>query len=306
MHDLIIIGAGPAGLTAGLYAGRAGLKTVLLEKMSCGGQILLTETVENYPGFSHAVRSAELMRDMEAQVRNLNVEIIQDEAKNIRQEAGFWDISGGANNYQAKAVIAAVGSVPKLLNVAGEKELTGRGVSYCAVCDGPLYRNKAVAVIGGGDTAVEEALYLARFSRKVFIIHRRGSFRAAEILAKRLKQNNKVGIIWDSVVKRINGINKVEGIIIENVKNKKESGISCDGVFVCVGRSPDTGFLGGLVKKDEHGHILTDEEMRASVFGIFAAGDCRRKALRQVVTACSDGAVAAYSAQKYLEELPQR
>lgn len=305
-YDLIIIGGGPAGLTAGLYAGRARLKTLILEKFSCGGQILLTETVENYPGFPGGISSSDLMGNIEEQVMKLGVKIIEEEVKQLEKAAVFWRIKTAQAQYDAKAVIVAVGSVPKSLGVEGEKVLTGKGVSYCATCDGPLYRNKTVAVVGGGDTAAEEALFLTRFAAKIFLIHRRSSLRAAEILAQRLKENTKVSPVWDSVVKEISGQNKVEAIVVKDINTGKEEKLFCDGVFIYVGRSPDTGFLANLVDLDEHGHIITDTQMRTSQAGIFAAGDCRKKILRQVITACSDGAVAAHCAQQYLEQLKEK
>lgn len=304
MYDLIIIGAGPAGLSAGLYAGRANLKTLILEKLVCGGQILLTENIENYPGFGRVVSSAELIENMEKQARGLGVEIVQDEVKCIGRNGVSWKVSGSdGGSYEAGAIVVAVGSLPKALGIEGESRLLGKGVSYCAVCDGPLYRKKTVVIIGGGDTAVEEALYLSHLAQKVFIIHRRDSFRAAAILVERLKANNKIQPFYSSIVKKIHGANKVEGVALEGVVNKEEETLSCDGVFIYVGRSPDTAFLKNLVEKDEQGHIITDGEMHTNQPGIFAAGDCRKKILRQVVTACSDGATAVNSAQKYLEGL---
>lgn len=303
MYDLIIIGAGPAGLTAGLYAGRARLKVLILEKLTCGGQILLTETVENYPGFPGGVSSSDLMGNIEEQVMKLGVKILEEEAREIEKLDTFWRIKTRANQYAAKAVVIAAGSLPKTLEVEGEKQLTGKGVSYCATCDGPLYRNKIVAVVGGGDTAAEEVLFLTRFAAKIFLIHRRSQLRAAEILAQRLKDNIKVKPIWNAQVLAILGKERVEGLVIKDVNSGNEEAILCDGVFIYVGRAPATGFLGNLIKLDEHGHIITDEAMRTSQAGIFAAGDCRKKTFRQVITACSDGAVALYSAQQYLREI---
>lgn len=301
MYDLIIIGAGPAGLTAGLYAGRACLKALILEKLTCGGQILLTETVENYPGFPGGVSSSDLMGNIEEQVMKLGVKILEEEAREIEKLDTFWRIKTRENQYAAKAVVIAAGSLPKTLEVEGEKQLTGKGVSYCATCDGPLYRNKIVAVVGGGDTAAEEVLFLARFAAKIFLIHRRNRLRAAEILAQRIKDNLKVKPIWNTLVKAILGKERVEGLLLKDIDSQKEETILCDGVFIYVGRVPATGFLGSLLDLDEHGHIITDEAMRTSQAGIFAAGDCRKKTFRQVITACSDGAVALYSAQQYLE-----
>ncbi|PIQ88313.1 MAG: thioredoxin-disulfide reductase [Candidatus Omnitrophica bacterium CG11_big_fil_rev_8_21_14_0_20_42_13] len=303
MYDVVIIGAGPAGLTAGLYAGRSKLKTLILEKISCGGQILLTEYIENYPGFKEPPLARDLMLDMEKQVKGLGVEILQEEVSGIKKDESGWIVKTDIAERISKSIIISVGSDPKRLGVEGEDLLIGKGVSYCATCDAPLFRGKQVAVIGGGDTAVEEALYLAKFCEKVFLVHRRDTLRAAEILRERVLGNDKITPVWDSVVVKISGKDKVDGMVLKNVKTKKEENIRCSGVFIYVGRAPATGFLADLVKLDEHGHILTDECMQTNKKGIFAAGDCRQKILRQVVTACSDGATAAFCIQRYLESL---
>ena len=304
-HDVIIIGAGPAGMAGGLYSGRARLKTLILEKLSCGGQVLLTDKIENYPGFSGEATSFELTANMQKQVKDLGVDIRTEQVARIAKDGYLWHVKTHSGEYKAGAVIVAVGSVPKKLGLEKEELLTGRGVSYCATCDGPLYRGKVVAVIGGGDTALEEALFLSRFADKVFLIHRRGRLRAAEILGQRARANKKIVFCWDSIVDKIAGEEKLEGLILENVKDKTKKEIACDGVFIYIGRSPDTRFLKGLVETDEYGHIITDERMRTRQAGLFAAGDCRKKILRQVVTAASDGAIAAFCAQQYLESIDE-
>ncbi|MFQ5680693.1 MAG: thioredoxin-disulfide reductase [Candidatus Omnitrophota bacterium] len=301
-NSLVIIGAGPAGLTSGLYAGRARIKTLILERQSCGGQILLTETIENYPGWAGNTSSAGLAANMERQVKDLGVDIVRDEVVGLKHNFGKWQIKTASGFYTSRAVIVAVGSGPKILDIPGERELTGRGVSYCATCDAPLYRNKVVCVVGGGNTAVEEALFLTRFARRVFLVHRRDRFRATEILSQRARENNLIEIRWNSQVEAIKGPGRVQAVILKNTQDGKKQAVPCDGVFVYVGRSPATGFLGNLPGKDEHGHIISDERMQAGRKGLFVAGDCRRKALRQVITACAEGAIAAYSAQKYLSE----
>ncbi len=304
-YDVIIIGAGPAGLASGLYAGRARLKVLILEKLSCGGQVLLTEKIENYPGFSGEAASFDLMANMQKQVKDLGVDICTEQVVGIAKDGHLWYIKTDSKEYKAGAVIVAVGSVPKKLGLQKEELLTGKGISYCATCDGPLYRGKVVAVVGGGDTAVEEVLFLTRFADKVFLIHRRDRLRATEILSQRAKANKKIVFCWDSVIDKIVGEEKLEGLILENVKDKTKKELVCDGVFVYVGRSPDTQFLEDLAEVDEHGHIITDEHMRTGQAGLFAAGDCRKKILRQVVTAASDGAIAAFCAQQYLESLDE-
>jgi len=305
-YDVIIIGAGPAGLASGLYAGRARLKTLILEKLLPGGQVLLTEKIENYPGFSGEAASFDLVANMQKQAKDLGVDIYTGQVVGITKDGRLWHIKTDSKEYKAGAVIVAVGSVPQKLGLKKEELLTGKGISYCATCDGPLYRGKVVAVIGGGDTAVEEALFLSRFADKVFLIHRRERLRAAEILGQRAKANKKIIFCWDSIVDKIVGDEKLEGLILENVKDKTKKEIACDGVFIYVGRSPDTRFLKDLVEADEHGHIITDERMRTRQAGMFAAGDCRRKILRQVVTAASDGAIAAFCAQQYLENIDEK
>ncbi len=299
MYDLIIIGAGPAGLTAALYAGRFRLKTLLLEGMSLGGRILMSESIENFPGFPGGVSTHELIKRMEEQVRELEVKIELDQVLDI--DCAGKSIKTNSGSYSSKSMIIATGARPKKLGVPGEDILTGRGVSYCATCDGPLFKDKNVIVIGGGDTVAEEALYLSRIARSVNIIHRRPQLRASLILQERMKANNKINFILDSVVTEIAGSTRVESVKIKNVNTSAEQNIACDGVFVYIGYHPDTEFAKDKLKLDEAGFIVTEENMAASCEGIFACGDCRKKTLYQVITACADGAVAADSAFKYLE-----
>ncbi|MFA5275830.1 MAG: thioredoxin-disulfide reductase [Candidatus Omnitrophota bacterium] len=297
MYDLIIIGAGPAGLTAALYAGRSRVKTLLLEKMAVGGRILTSETIENYPGFA-SITSHELMQRMEEQVKALDIHIKPGEVLDLDCKTKTVKVDG--THYSAQAVIIATGAKPRKLGAIGEERLTGRGVSYCATCDAPFFKGKDVVVVGGGNTVAEEAIYLSRFAKNVTIIHRRNELRASAILQEKLKENKKIGFILNSVLEEINGKNSVESIKLINVDSAAESHIGCEGVFIYIGYDPDTSFIKCKIKLDESGFIITDDAMQTSEEGIFACGDCRKKPLYQVITACADGAIAAESAYKYI------
>lgn len=299
MYDLIIIGAGPAGLTAALYAGRARLKTLLLEKSGLGGQIILSPTIENYPGLSN-ISTEKLISEMQKQVEELDVEIKADEVTKIIIDSGFKIFCKEAG-YQSSALIISSGALPKKLGIPGEDKFLAKGVSYCGTCDGPLFKGKEIFVAGGGDKAVEEAIYLSRYAKKVTLVHRRDALRASKILQEKLFKNKKIEVVWNSVLDEILGDKVVEKIRVKNIKTAEVSEVSASGVFIFVGIIPNTGFLDGLVKLSEDGFIMTDEEMKTSVEGIFAAGDCRKKILTQVITACSDGAIAAFCANRYLE-----
>jgi len=297
VFDLIIIGAGPAGLTAALYAGRSRLNTLILEKLSVGGRILMSETIENYPGF-FTVKTQELIRRMEEQVRALDVKIeaAQVEGVDIKNKTVIAD----GKDYKAQALIIATGAKPRMLNCPGETRFTGKGVSYCATCDAPFFKEKHVIIVGGGNAVAEEAIYLARFARQVSIIHRRDELRASAILQEKLKENKKINFVLSSVVTEIKGTAKVESVSIKNVLTGEGKDLSCDGVFIYIGYDPDTEFLKGKLGLDENGFIISPEDMTTSAQGVFACGDCRKKTLYQVVTACADGAIAADSAYKYL------
>lgn len=300
MHDLIIIGAGPAGLTAGLYAGRFKLDTLIFEKMSIGGQILLSPSIENYPGFPKGLSTLELIEKFKRQVLDLGLQIEEQEALEILPGEKYYQVKTQSANFQTKAVIIASGARPKRLEVKGEDRFIGRGVSYCATCDGPLFKNKDILVVGGGDRAIEDAIFLANYASSIHLVHRRNEFRAAKILVDKLKQNPKVKFILDSVVEEVIGENKVSAVKIRQVKTLKESVINCAGIFIFVGITPDTGLVKNLLETDKSGFIITDQTMRTSRGGIFACGDCLSKSLYQVVNACGEGAVAADSAHKYL------
>ena len=301
MHDLIIIGGGPAGLTAALYAGRSRLKTLLLEKTGLGGQIILSPTSENYPGFAGGVATVDLVLAMQKQVEELGVEIKSDEALKVGSQSGIFKVISHEAEYQAKAVIVSTGACPRKLGIPGEERLIARGVSYCGTCDGPLFKNKDVFVVGGGDKAVEEAIFLTRFARKVTLIHRRDQLRASKILQERIFENKKIEILWNTIPLEVLGEKAVAALKIKDLKSAAVSEIACSGVFVFVGIHPHTGFLGSLVDLDETGFILADEDMKTSAAGVFAAGDCRKKTLTQVITACADGAIAAFNVDHYLE-----
>lgn len=302
--DVIIIGGGPAGLTAAIYNARAGLKVMMIEKLAVGGQIFLTAEIENYPGFEN-ISGPELIQKMEKQADNFGLVKIFDEVLKIES------ISGGVKKvhcasgtvYEAKAIIAATGARYRDIGVPGEAEFRGRGVSNCATCDGAFYRNLEVAVIGGGDTAVEEGIYLTKFASKVHIIHRRDRLRAAKIIQDRAFANSKISFIFDSAVTEIFGSKGVDGVKIKNLKTNSETDLKVSGVFVFIGLVPGTEFMKGTLEMDSQGYIKTDADMKTSVDGIFACGDCIEKKLRQAVTAAGDGAIAAYSAEHYIERL---
>jgi len=300
MYDLIIIGGGPAGLAAGLYACRAGLKTVLLERGIPGGQIALTGVVENYPGIESisGIGLAEAMQK-HAEKYGLQIEYFTVEKVDFSKKVK-WVCNDYGTDFEAKAVILATGADHARLNVPGEEEFAGRGVSYCAVCDGAFFRDKHVAVIGGGDSAIDEGLYLTRTASKVTVIHRRDQLRAEKILQQRAFANPKMEFIWDTVVERFNGDDQLKTLSLRNVKTNERREFPVDGVFVYVGLTPNTAFLKGAVAMDERGYVPTNEKMETNVPGVYAVGDIRPNTLRQVVTAAADGAIAAIQAEKYI------
>ena len=303
MEDLIIIGAGPAGLTAGLYAARARLKTLMLEKLSPGGQVLMTDWVENYPGFPDGISGFELMDNMRRQAEKFGLEIKSQEVSRLDVLPEKQIITTDNGNLESKALILACGATPQRLGIEGESLLTGKGVSYCATCDGPFYREQEVAVIGGGDTAVEEALFLTKFASRIYLVHRRDKLRATKLLQERAWSEEKIEIIWDSIPKRIVGEAGVEGIDLKNVKTGEESHLPVQGVFVFIGYRPNNELVKGLLECDERGFVVTNKYMETSETGVFAAGDITSKLLRQISTAVGDGATAAFAAERYLESL---
>lgn len=304
LFDVIIIGGGPAGLTAGIYTSRARLKSLLMEKGLIGGQVATTEFVENYPGFDEGVSGAELSSKMEKQARKFGLEIIQASVQKISLHEKIKKITleGNQKEYEAKSVIVATGAHPRPLGVEGEDKYRGKGVSYCATCDGAFFKGEKIAVIGGGDSAVEEGIFLTRFAEIVYIIHRRDQLRATKIAQERAFSNPKIKFIWNSVVNKIDGEDAVKALHIKNVKTEEESVLDVQGVFIYVGYNPNTEFLKDVVNLDESNYIITGDKMYTSVPGIFAAGDVRAKALKQIATAVGDGATAAVEAEKYIEE----
>jgi len=301
MHNLVIIGGGPAGLTAGLYAGRAMLEPILLERLSPGGQVLTTNWVENYPGFPGGVGGFDLMDRMKSQAEEFGLKIISTEVKSIVKESGYFSLQTDSQEFKAKAVILAMGASPKKLHIPGEELLTGKGVSYCATCDGFFYRDQEVAVIGGGDTAIEEALFLTRFCSKVHVIHRRDRLRAIRVLQERAFKEPKIEFIWNTIPLKILGNDQVQGLLLRDLKSQREQELKVQGVFVFIGYAPNIAMVKDLVELDQMGFVITDADMRTSQEGMFAAGDIRAKSLRQISTAVGDGAIAANSALRYLE-----
>lgn len=297
IYDIAIIGAGPAGLTAGIYAARAGLKCAILEKAAVGGLATTTASVENYPGIKQT-DGFSLCYTMMEQCTALGADFVFDAVSEIVDGSPKLLKLTSGKDLLCKAVIITAGASPKKLNVDGEDGYIGRGISYCATCDGAFFKGKTVAVVGGGNTAVEDALYLEKLAGKVYLIHRRNELRAERILADKLKQST-VQPIWDSIVTELHGDNKLTQITLKNVKNGELTAISVDGVFVAIGQTPNSDIFADI-KLDDKGYIVTDDAMRTSKDGVFAAGDIRSKSLRQIVTACADGAIAADTAAKSL------
>ncbi|WP_297445470.1 thioredoxin-disulfide reductase [Desulfurobacterium sp.] len=304
LWDVVIVGAGPAGLASAIYTGRSNLKTLVLDAMFPGGQLLVTEMIENYPGFPEPMAGFELSDRMKKQAENFGAVIKSGYSVNKVDIDGDIFIlkleSGG--EVKARTVIWAAGSTPRKLGVPGEAEFLGRGVSYCAVCDGALFKGRDVAVVGGGDSALEEALFLTKFANKVYLIHRRDKFRAVPIVQERVKANEKIKPVLNKVVESINGDQFVESLTLKDTVTGEKSEQKVDGIFIFIGSEPNTAPIAHLVELDDRGYILTDDEMKTATPGLFAAGDTRKKPLKQVITAAADGAVAAMSASRYLEE----
>ncbi|VVB85904.1 Sulfide dehydrogenase subunit alpha [uncultured archaeon] len=301
VYDAVIIGGGPAGLTAGIYAKRAMLNVILLEKMGVGGQIIVTDLVENYPGFPE-ISGADLAGKFEQHALKFGLETKgMVEVTHIEDRGKIKVVKAHEGDLETKTVIITTGTTPKKLGAKGELQLIGRGVSYCATCDGFFFRVKTVVVVGGGDSAITEAIYLAKMTKKVIIVHRRDKLRAEKINQDHAFSNPKISFVWDTVVEEIVGKQVVEKVVVRNVKTGAVSEIKTDGVFIYVGLIPNTGFAD--VNKDERGFIITSGCMETSVKGIFAAGDCRVTPLRQIATAVGDGAIAAVSAERYIEGL---
>lgn len=303
-YDIIIIGGGPAGMTAGLYASRAELKTLLVEKMIMGGQMMTATLVENWPGYPGGIQGPELMGRFQEHCVEFGLKTMTGEVEKIEDLGALKRLTIDGETYQCQALIIATGANPRKLGIEGEEGLVGRGVSYCATCDGAFFRNVPIAVIGGGDTAAEEALFLTRFASKVYLVHRRDELRTTKILQNRVFSNQKIEMVWDSVVSGLSSDNSgLTSLQVKNLKTGEERQLEAVGMFVAIGVNPVTNFIHGVVAQDESGHIKAGENTHTSVPGIFAAGDCRTNILKQVSTAVGDGAVAATQAEKYIDEL---
>lgn len=301
-YDVIIIGSGPAGLTAAIYAGRALVKTLVVAGRLSGGQLVLTSGVENFPGFHDGIQGPELMQEMKKQAERFGVQLLEDDAESVDFSRRPFKVTVGGEIHKSKAIIIATGSSAKWLGLLSEERLRGRGVSSCATCDGYFFRGKRVVVVGGGDTAVEEALFITKYASEVIVVHRRGELRASKIMQKRALSNGKIKFVWDSVIDDVLGKQAVEGVRLKNVKTGEQSIMPCDGVFVAIGFEPNTKIFGGQVRLDEKGYIITGEGTRTSVDGVFVAGDVHDFKYRQAITAAGEGCKAALDALAYLEE----
>lgn len=304
IYDVIIAGAGPAGMTAAVYTARANLKTLMIERGVPGGQMANTEEIENYPGFGH-ILGPDLSMKMFEHAQKFGAEYITGNISTIEDGYPYKTVRVGEKAYKAKSVIVGTGAEARKLGVPGEKEFSGKGVSYCAVCDGAFFKDKELVVVGGGDSAVEEGVFLTRFASKVTIVHRRDKFRAQQILQKRAFENEKIDIIWDHTVEEIKGDKKVNGVVLKHTKTGETKDFACDGVFIYVGMDPLSDCVKDLGITNDAGYIPTDEQMHTKIKGIYAAGDVREKTLRQVVTATGDGSIAAQAAQHYVEQLEE-
>ena len=302
IYDMIVIGGGPGGYTAALYAARAGLSTLVLEKLSAGGQMALTSQVDNYPGFADGVDGFELGMQMQAGAERFGAKTELAEVLSLELDGAVKAVNTTEGTFYGKTVVLSTGANPRLLGIPKEQELTGKGVNYCAHCDGMFYKGKTVVVVGGGNTAAADALHLSRLCKKVYLVHRRDSLRATKIYHKPLMEAENVEFLWNSTVTELHSGEKLTGIRIQNVVTGEETDLECDGIFVSIGRSPATGLVKGRLELDEAGYVVADESTRTNLPGVFAVGDIRTKALRQIITAASDGAMAAYYADEYLAE----
>jgi thioredoxin reductase (NADPH) len=302
-HEAIIIGSGPAGLTAGIYLMRAGINAVLVEKGVLGGTPMNYDHVENYPGFPDGISSKELMRKMAEQAKRFGLSVKEfAEVEEVALEGDRFLIKAGGDVLESLGAIVCTGTVSMKIGIPGEEEFVGRGISYCATCDGAFFRNLDVAVIGGGDAAIQEGLALTNIVRKVYVVHRRDQLRAQKIIQERAFKNEKMEFLWNKVPVEIEGKDQVESILLEDTKTHERSRVHVDGVFVYVGARPNTQFLGGLVERDGAGFIITDENLLTKTPGLYVAGDARKKSLRQIATAVGDGALAAVSLEHYILE----
>jgi len=300
-YDLVVVGGGPAGLTAALYAARERMKVVVVEKLACGGEPVKAGLIENYPGFPEGIEGGDLAVLFREQASRFGAEFVEfQEVTGLIRSEDDYEVTHTGGSFRGKAILVSTGGEPRALGIPGEKELTGKGVSYCATCDGPLYRERPVAVIGGGNSAMEEALFLARFASRVFLVHRREEFRGAKILEERLRANERVELVLSARPVGIEGKEAVEALVVR--QGGRERSIPVSAVFFFVGVKPNSGWLQGVLELDEAGRIITDEGMRTSLPGVFAAGDVRSGNLRQISIACGEGTVACLAAREYLQE----
>lgn len=302
MYDVIIIGGGPAGFSSALYASRGKLNTLLIEREFFGGQMATTNEMENYPGFEDPISGPDLARRMENQAKRFGTKVVNEDVIEVVLNQIIKTVKTREGIYQSKTLILCMGAYPRELGVPKEKELRGSGVSFCATCDGAFFKGMEVAVVGGGNTAAEDALFLTRFCNRVLLIHRTDNMKATKVIQDAVFSNKRIEFIGNSTVKEIIGDSKVTGIRIKNVKTDEEKQVAINGVFVAIGNTPNTGLVKNKIETNEAGYIITDDNMQTNIFGVYAAGDIREKPLRQVITAASDGAVAAYMAEMYIRE----
>ena len=305
IYDLIVVGGGPAGLTAAIYACRSGLKTLLLEEYVCGGQVINTYEIKNYPGFEN-INGVDLSLKMQEQATKLGLDIIYQKAIEFDFNNQIKTVKTSKNEYYGKTIILSMGAQPKKLQVNGEQQFTGRGVSYCAVCDGDFFKNKTVAIVGGGNSAMEDVAYLTKVAKKTYLINRTEKYRALPVLVdamQKLANQNKIEVLNNTVVQEICGDKKLEKVIIKNTQTEQVSELPLDGLFIEIGRNPNTNIVKNYIEVDNYGYIITDQNLMTNIKGVFAIGDIRQKDLRQIITACADGAIASTNAQKYISEI---
>lgn len=305
-YDIIIIGGGGAGLTAALYSARANFKTLLFEKTVFGGQIAKTGLVENFPGFPDGVTGFDIAMKMEEQAKKYGALMLHQEVTKLSKDGERFSVVTDEGLFYSKAVILAMGANFRMLDVRGEIEYTGKGVSYCAMCDAPFFRNKTVVVVGGGNAAIQEALFLTEFVKQLYVVHRRDELRAGHVLGERAKKNEKIDFIWDSVITEIKGGSTVEKVIVKNVKTEKVQEIATDGVFIFIGHDPASGLVEGVIDCADGGYVKTDDRLQTSLAGVFACGEIRSGATWQLVAACGEGCQAALSVQEYLGEIKNK
>jgi thioredoxin reductase (NADPH) len=304
MHDVIIIGSGPAGLTAAIYTCRARLDTLVIGGSTWGGQLMLTGRVDNFPGFLDGIMGPELMAKMREQAEKCGAKLVFEDASSVDFSSRPFTVTVGSASYEAKTVIIATGASAKWLGLPSETRLRGKGVSSCAICDAPFFRDKKVVVVGGGDTALEEALTLTSYAREVTIVHRRDQFRACKLFQEKISANQKITLAWNSVVEEILGERKVEAVRLKNVQTGEVKTVPADGVFIAIGHLPETGLFKGQIALDPNGYIVVHDETKTSVEGVFAAGDNHDTKYKQAITAAGSGCKAALDAQRYLQEHP--